>query len=77
MEIGADQIAIIEPKDTNLLILTIDNHRIAKTIAHCQFRARIVPKPEATHFPPVNPKKIDLLSQIRTATADKTGIIPQ
>ena len=42
----------------------------------CQFNARIVPTPDATDFPPVKFKNIDLLCPRITATAAITGNKP-
>lgn len=39
--------------------------------------AKIVPTPDATDFPPVKPKKIDLLCPIRTNAAAITAVMPE
>ena len=68
--------AIIEPNDTYLEKKVITAQIAAITSPTCQFNAKIVPTPDATDFPPVNFKKIDLLCPNITATAASTGKSP-
>ena len=74
---GAIEIAITEPKETYLdkYVITPQIAAIIKPTG--QQRAKIVPTPVATDFPPVNPKKIDLLCPRIAAIAAKTGDKPK
>ena len=68
--------AIIDPKETYF-----ENHVIVAQIAAIEkptrgFRAIIVPTPEATDFPPVNPRNIERLCPNKTAIAAITGVKP-
>ena len=68
--------AIIEPTET-YLVKNVTTAQIAAIInPTCQFSARIVPTPDATDFPPVNFKNIDLLCPKITAIAANTGKSP-
>ncbi len=68
--------AIIEPTETYLVKKVITAQIAAIMSPTCQFRARIVPTPDATDFPPVNLRKIDLLCPKITAIAANTGNKP-
>ena len=53
--------AIIEPTETYFVVYVIIAQTTAIIAPTIQFRARIVPTPEATDFPPWKFKKQDLL----------------
>ena len=60
--INGDKInAIIEPTETYLVKKVTIDHTSAMIKPTCQLSAKIVPTPDATDFPPVNLRKIDLL----------------
>ena len=58
---GVVHIAMIELSETNFVAFVITIQTSPKTTPAFQFKAKIVPNPDATDFPPVKPKKIDLL----------------
>ena len=68
--------AIIEPTETYLVVYVIVPQITAIISPATQLRARIVPTPDATDFPPLNPKNIDLLCPIITNIEAITGAIP-
>ena len=55
------QSAIIDPTETYFVKYVIVPQTTASISPTCQFNARIVPIPDATDFPPLKFKKIDLL----------------
>lgn len=66
----------MEPKETYLEKYVMVPHITAINNPICQLKARIVPTPDATDFPPENFRKMDLLCPKITAIAHKTGIKP-
>lgn len=68
--------AIMEPKDTYFDIHVITAQIRATHIPTSGFKASIVPTPDATDFPPVKFKNIDLLCPKRTNIAAITGVSP-
>lgn len=73
---GESDNAIIDPTETYLVEYVIIPHTMAIINPAIQLRARIVPTPDATDFPPLNCKNIDLLCPIITAIAAIIGAIP-
>ena len=55
--------AMIEPTETYFVVYVIIAQTRAITAPTIQSRASIVPTPDATDFPPLNPRKQDLLLQ--------------
>ena len=53
--------AIIEPTETYFVVYVIVPQISAIIKPAIQLSARIVPTPDATDFPPLNPKNTDLL----------------
>ena len=59
--INGDKIkAIIEPTETYFVEYVIIAQTIAIIAPTCQFKARIVPTPEATDLPPLKLRKQDI-----------------
>ena len=73
---GDNKSAIIEPTETYFVVYVITAHIAAIISPTAQFRANIVPTPDATDFPPLNCKKMDLLCPTITATDAATGAKP-
>ena len=76
INIGEIQSAIIEPKETYLLIYVMIPQIKAIDSPTKGFKAKIVPTPEATDFPPLNWRNIGLEWPIITNIAAITGNSP-
>ena len=68
--------AIMEPSETYFENQVIVAQITAVMSPTGNDRARIVPTPDATDLPPVNPKNMDLLWPKSTPMAAITGVIP-